>query len=114
MRAWGEGVWCSGAISVRGVRGSPTGPCVQLHVRECWQQPPADRFSLAACAERPKPAYVPVPKDQRKPVGKAVTSCNIARPALRQVVKRLPNLKKLDGIAVDVDEREQANAARGA
>lgn len=31
-----------------------------------------------------------------------------------EVVKRLPNLKKLDGIAVDVDEREQANAARGA
>jgi dynein light chain 1, axonemal len=25
-----------------------------------------------------------------------------------QVIKRLPNLKKLDGIPVDVDEREQA------
>ncbi|KAG2500984.1 hypothetical protein HYH03_000806 [Edaphochlamys debaryana] len=31
-----------------------------------------------------------------------------------EVVKRLPNLKKLDGMPVDVDEREQANAARGA
>lgn len=30
-----------------------------------------------------------------------------------QVVKRLPNLKKLDGMPVDVDEREQANVARG-
>jgi dynein light chain 1 len=29
-----------------------------------------------------------------------------------QVLKRLPNLKKLDGIPVDVDEREQAIAAR--
>jgi len=25
-----------------------------------------------------------------------------------QVIKRLPNLKKLDGIPVDVDEKEQA------
>lgn len=30
-----------------------------------------------------------------------------------EVVKRLPNLKKLDGIPVDVDEKEQALAARG-
>lgn len=30
-----------------------------------------------------------------------------------EVIKRLPNIKKLDGIPVDVDEREQANAARG-
>nr|1M9L_A Chain A, Outer Arm Dynein Light Chain 1 [Chlamydomonas reinhardtii] len=30
-----------------------------------------------------------------------------------EVVKRLPNLKKLDGMPVDVDEREQANVARG-
>jgi dynein light chain 1 len=30
-----------------------------------------------------------------------------------QVIKRLPNLKKLDGIPVDVDEREQAKTARG-
>ena len=31
----------------------------------------------------------------------------------RQVLKRLPNLKKLDGIPVDVDERDQAMQARG-
>lgn len=30
-----------------------------------------------------------------------------------QVLKRLPNLKKLDGIPVDVDERDQALQARG-
>ena len=30
-----------------------------------------------------------------------------------QVVKRLPNLKKLDGIPIDVDEKEAAAAARG-
>ena len=30
-----------------------------------------------------------------------------------QVLKRLPHLKKLDGIPVDVDERDQALAARG-
>ena len=39
-----------------------------------------------------------------------------ARPALprrTQVLKRLPNLKKLDGIPVDVDERDQAIQARG-
>eukprot|EP00879_Flechtneria_rotunda_P013852 GHRR01014468.1.p1 GENE.GHRR01014468.1~~GHRR01014468.1.p1 ORF type:complete len:201 (+),score=67.83 GHRR01014468.1:606-1208(+) len=30
-----------------------------------------------------------------------------------EVLKRLPNLKKLDGIPVDVDEREQALQARG-
>jgi dynein light chain 1 len=28
------------------------------------------------------------------------------------VLKRLPNLKKLDGIPVDVDERDQAVQAR--
>ncbi len=28
-----------------------------------------------------------------------------------EVIKRLPNLRKLDGIPVDVDEREQANSA---
>jgi dynein light chain 1 len=28
-----------------------------------------------------------------------------------EVLKRLPNLKKLDGIPVDVDERDQALAA---
>lgn len=32
---------------------------------------------------------------------------------LCQVLKRLPNLKKLDGIPVDVDERDQAMQARG-
>jgi len=32
---------------------------------------------------------------------------------LLQVLKRLPNLKKLDGIPVDVDERDQALQARG-
>ncbi|KAK9863996.1 hypothetical protein WJX84_009052 [Apatococcus fuscideae] len=31
-----------------------------------------------------------------------------------EVLKRLPNLKKLDGIPVDVDEREAAAAKRGA
>lgn len=31
-----------------------------------------------------------------------------------EVVKRLPNLKKLDGAPVEVEEREQASAARGA
>ena len=31
-----------------------------------------------------------------------------------QVIKRLPNLKKLDGIPVDVDERDAAAAKRGA
>mmetsp|Transcript_26052 Transcript_26052/g.56876 ORF Transcript_26052/g.56876 Transcript_26052/m.56876 type:complete len:199 (+) Transcript_26052:202-798(+) len=31
-----------------------------------------------------------------------------------EVVKRLPNLRKLDGIPIDVDEREQAKAAGGA
>lgn len=30
-----------------------------------------------------------------------------------QVLKRLPQLKKLDGIPVDVDERDQAKAAGG-
>ncbi len=30
-----------------------------------------------------------------------------------QVIKRLPNLKKLDGIPVDVDERDAAKAAKG-
>ncbi|MEW5302398.1 MAG: hypothetical protein WDW38_002446 [Sanguina aurantia] len=30
-----------------------------------------------------------------------------------EVIKRLPNIKKLDGVPIDVDEREQANAARG-
>lgn len=30
-----------------------------------------------------------------------------------QVLKRLPSLKKLDGIPVDVDERDQALQARG-
>jgi hypothetical protein len=30
-----------------------------------------------------------------------------------QVLKRLPNLKKLDGVPVDVDERDQALQARG-
>lgn len=30
-----------------------------------------------------------------------------------QVLKRLPNLKKLEGIPVDVDERDQALQARG-
>ncbi|KIZ02698.1 Dynein light chain 1, axonemal [Monoraphidium neglectum] len=30
-----------------------------------------------------------------------------------EVLKRLPNLKKLDGIPVDVDERDQAMQARG-
>jgi dynein light chain 1 len=30
-----------------------------------------------------------------------------------EVIKRLPNLKKLDGIPVDVDERDAAKAARG-
>lgn len=34
-------------------------------------------------------------------------------PCPRQVLKRLPNLKKLDGIPVDVDERDQALQARG-
>jgi dynein light chain 1 len=29
-----------------------------------------------------------------------------------QVIRRLPNLRKLDGIPVDVDEREQANASK--
>ncbi|GFH11586.1 uncharacterized protein HaLaN_07107 [Haematococcus lacustris] len=29
-----------------------------------------------------------------------------------EVIKRLPNIRKLDGIPVDVDEREQANAAK--
>jgi len=29
-----------------------------------------------------------------------------------QVIKRLPNLKKLDGIPVDVDEREQASLSK--
>jgi hypothetical protein len=32
---------------------------------------------------------------------------------LPQVLKRLPNLKKLDGVPVDVDERDQALQARG-
>jgi hypothetical protein len=32
---------------------------------------------------------------------------------LLQVLKRLPNLKKLDGVPVDVDERDQALQARG-
>eukprot|EP00798_Chlamydomonas_sp_ICE-L_P024110 gene24110-9685_t len=31
-----------------------------------------------------------------------------------EVIKRVPNLKKLDGIPVDVDERDQANAAKNA
>ncbi|GMH37457.1 hypothetical protein BSKO_05330 [Bryopsis sp. KO-2023] len=31
-----------------------------------------------------------------------------------EVIKRLPNLKKLDGIPVDVDEKEAAEAARNA
>lgn len=31
---------------------------------------------------------------------------------LLQVIRRLPNLRKLDGIPVDVDEREQANASK--
>ena len=31
-----------------------------------------------------------------------------------QVLKRLPNLKKLDGIPVDVDERDAAAAKRNA
>jgi hypothetical protein len=34
-------------------------------------------------------------------------------PRRTQVLKRLPNLKKLDGIPVDVDERDQAMQARG-
>jgi hypothetical protein len=29
-----------------------------------------------------------------------------------QVIKRVPQLRKLDGIPVDVDEREQAQAAK--
>eukprot|EP00983_Pelagomonas_calceolata_P010047 326135-Pelagomonas_calceolata.AAC.3 len=29
-----------------------------------------------------------------------------------EVIKRLPNLKKLDGIPVDVDEREQASLSK--
>jgi dynein light chain 1 len=33
--------------------------------------------------------------------------------AVLQVLKRLPNLKKLDGIPVDVDERDQALQERG-
>jgi hypothetical protein len=28
-----------------------------------------------------------------------------------QVLKRIPNLKKLDGVPIDVDEREAAKAA---
>lgn len=40
--------------------------------------------------------------------------CNF-RPVVMsmQVLKRLPQLKKLDGIPVDVDERDQAKAAGG-
>eukprot|EP00775_Hariotina_reticulata_P013112 gene13112-13240_t len=39
---------------------------------------------------------------------------NNAIPEYRvEVLKRLPNLKKLDGIPVDVDERDQALQARG-
>ena len=30
-----------------------------------------------------------------------------------QIIKRVPQLKKLDGIPVDVDERDAAKAARG-
>lgn len=37
----------------------------------------------------------------------------LANITLLQVLKRLPNLKKLDGIPVDVDERDQALQARG-
>lgn len=33
---------------------------------------------------------------------------------MTQVVKRLPNLKKLDGVPIEVEEREAAQAARGA
>jgi hypothetical protein len=31
-----------------------------------------------------------------------------------KVLKRVPHLKKLDGVPVDVDERDQALAARAA
>ena len=30
-----------------------------------------------------------------------------------EIIKRVPQLKKLDGIPVDVDERDAAKAARG-
>jgi hypothetical protein len=43
----------------------------------------------------------------------AVLNPGVAAPACVQVLKRLPNLKKLDGIPVDVDERDQALQARG-
>lgn len=48
------------------------------------------------------------------PIGMTVNVCPApAELMLLQVLKRLPNLKKLDGIPVDVDERDQALQARG-
>lgn len=71
---------------------------VSMHASRgaCAPASQIDSLAPAACAPRP-------------PAGTQTTP--LKHP---QVLKRLPNLKKLDGIPVDVDERDAALAARGA